>query len=190
METIKTYLHLPQLLLVVCTPCQSFSDAALQEGVTNAARGDKGIDIDEVLDPTLLRQLPCALVVSVPQQIVGEQAVQPLPAPGLVLDILDRVEGVELVEVGDAGGGLGVQAGLLGGVGRELALDAAHARDHGVHVAQDILLGRATRDGRRGRVLEQRLEGRRVLLDGEVGGPEVLSEELRGEPEEGLVLVS
>lgn len=69
------------------------------------------------------------------QQIVGQQAVQPLPAPGLVLDVFHRVESVELVEVGDAGGGLGVQTGLFCGVGRELALHAAHAGDHGVDVS-------------------------------------------------------
>lgn len=122
------------------------------------------------------------------EEVVGEQAVEAAAAPGLVLDVLGRVHGVELVEVDDAGGGLGVQALLLVRVRRQLAPDAAHAREHGVEVAQRILLRGAARGGARRGVLEQRLERRRVLFDGEVGGTEVFAEELVGEAEEWLVL--
>lgn len=88
----------------------------------------------------------------------------------------------------DAGGGLRVQALLLARVRRQLAPDAAHAREHGVEVAQRVLLRGAARGGARRGVLEQRLERRRVLFNGEVGGAKVFAEELVGEAEEGLVL--
>lgn len=115
------------------------------------------------------------------QQVVRQQAVQPAATPGLILDVLDRVHRVELVEVGDAGSRLQVQARLVVGAGGELALDAAHAGNHGVDVLEYVVLRCAARDGRRGRVLEQRLEGRRILFDDEVGGAEVFAEELVGE---------
>lgn len=152
------------------------------------AHADKGVHVDEVAEALLGGEVGGRLVEAVAQEVVGEQAVEALAAPGLVLDVLDGVDGVELVEVGDAGGRLEVQARLLLGVGGELALDAAHAREHGVEVLEHILLRGAARDGGRCRLLEQRLEGRCVLLDGEVRGSEVLSEELVGEAEQRLVL--
>jgi hypothetical protein len=92
------------------------------------------------------------------------------------------------VEVAGAGLCVVVEAGLVGGVGLELALHAAHAGEHGVEVAEDVVrLGEAG-DGDGGGILEERLHGRGVLLDGEVCGAEVLAEELVGEAEEGLVL--
>lgn len=122
------------------------------------------------------------------QQVVRQQAVKALPAPGLVFDVVDRGHGVELVQVGDASRSVSVKAGLVIGTSGELALNATHAGEHGVEAAEDILLGGAARDSGRGRVLEECLEGRGVLLDGEVGGAEVFAEELGGKAEEGLVL--
>lgn len=88
----------------------------------------------------------------------------------------------------DPGVSVVVQAGLVVRVGGELALDAAHAGDHGVEIPEDVVGRGAAGDGGGGRVLEEGLEGGGVLLDGEVGGAEVLAEELVGETEQGLVL--
>lgn len=182
------HLHLSKLLFVLGAPGQRLRDAATHKGLADAAHALERLHVDEGLHAALPGQLLGAGIVAVAEQVIREQAVEAAAAPGLVLDVLGRGDGVELVEVDDAGGGLGVQALLLAGVGGQLALHAAHAREHGVEVAQRVLLRGPARGGARGGVFEERLERRRVLFDGEVRGAEVFAEELVGKSEKRLVL--
>lgn len=185
---VLAHLHLSQFLFILGAPRQRLGDTPPQQRLADAAHALKRLEVDQGLHVALLGELLGGAVVAVAQEVVGEQAVEAAAAPGLVLDVLGGADGVEVVEVDDAGGRLGVQAGLLGGEGVELAADAAHAGEHGVEAAQGVVLGGAARGGGRGGVAEQRLEGRGVLFDGEVGGAKVFAEELVGEAEEGLVL--
>lgn len=86
------------------------------------------------------------------------------------------------------GADLAVQPGLLLFAALQLALDAAHAGDHGVEVTEDIVGAGATLQGRIGGVLELLLDEGALFLDDEMGGAKVLVEELVWEAEEGLVL--
>ena len=174
------YLHLPKFFFVLLTPGQSLNDAAAKQGEPDPTHILKRLDIHQLLHPSLLGQQPRALQKPLSQEVIRDEPIEPLPAPGLVLDVLVRVQAVHLVEVPDAGACLVVKPPFLVGVRGQLALHAAHAGDHGVEVAQDILLRGAAGHGGRGGLFEEGLEGRGVLLDGEVGGAEVFAEELVG----------
>lgn len=148
----------------------------------------KGLDVHQVRDAPLLGEGLGAVRVALAHQVVDEEAVEASPAPLLILDVLEGMHAAQLAEVLGARADLPVQACLLAGAGGELALDAANARDDAVEAAEDVIRGGAALEGGVGRVLEGLLDVGALLLDGEVGGAEVLVEELVGEPDEGLVL--
>lgn len=82
-----------------------------------------------------------------------------------------------------------VQSGLFFGICSKLSLHPSHSGDHGVDVAKDILLRGSAGDGCRRGVLEQRLECRSVLFDGEMSRSEVFAEQFVREAEKWLVLL-
>lgn len=96
----------------------------------------------------------------------------------------------QLAEVLGTRADLAVEAGLLAGAGGELALNAAHARNDAVEVAEHVVGCRTALERGVGRVLEGLLDEGALLLNGEVCGAEVLVQKLVGEPDEGLILRS
>lgn len=96
---------------------------------------------------------------------------------------------VQLGEVGDASLRLVKESVLLVGEGVELALDAAHLGNHGVEVLQDLVRGCAAVNRGSCRFLQEGLDGGAVLLDGEVGGAEVVSQDFVWQSKKGLVLL-
>lgn len=110
-----------------------------------------------------------------PQQVIRQQPIQPLPAPSLVLDIFYAVHRIQLIQVLYPRRSLGVQPAFFIGVGTEFALHATHAADHGVEVLEHILLRGPAGDGWGRGVFEECFERRGVLFDGEVRSSEVFA---------------
>lgn len=171
----RAHLHLSKLLLVLRTPSQRLSNTRIQQRLPNPAHANKRIDIHQVLHVLFARQLLRTIVVPMPQQVIRQQPIQPLPAPSLILDVFYTVHCVQLIQVLYPRCGLGVQPAFLVGVGAQLALHATHAADHGVEVLEHILLRGPAGDGCGRGVAEERFECRGVLFDGEVGCSEVFA---------------
>ena len=177
----EAYVHLPQLLLVVAAPGQSLDDATGAQALLDAAHGDKGLDVDEVAHVLVVGEGRGAGVVAAAQQVVDEQAVEAAAAPRLVADVVEGAHAGQLGQVGQPRVHLPVQAGLFVGRRLQLALHAAQASHHGVDAAERIVGpgggggGWPAPEGAVSCFPQQVADGRAVLLDGEVGGAEVLA---------------
>lgn len=143
----QTHLHLSKLLLVLRTPTQRLSNTPIQQRLSDPAHANKRIDIHQILHILLARQLLCTIIVPMPQQVIRQQPIQPLPAPSLVLDIFYAVHRIQLIQVLYPRRSLGMQPAFFIGVGTEFALHATHAADHGVEVLEHILLRGPAGDG-------------------------------------------
>lgn len=186
----NTHIDLPELLLRVPggAPGQGLGDAPGEQALADAAHLLEGLDVDEELDAALAGEVAGAGTVAAAQQVVDEEAVEARAAPDLVLDVVDAVHGAELGEVAGAGLLVPLEAVLLPGEGAQLALDAAHARQHRVQAPQHVRLPRPPVHRRRRRLPERVLDVRPLLLDLEVRRPEVLPQELEREAQERFVL--
>lgn len=183
-----TDIHLPKLLLVLRTPVQCVLDIPVEQALPHPVHLLKRVDIHQVPDALVLGKGPRALAVALPHEVVDQQPVEPLPRPVLVLDVLEGMHVAQVRQVLNSGADLAVQPGLLLVAALQLPLDAAHAGDHGVEVPEDVIGAGATLQGGIGGVLELLLDECALFLDDEVGGAEVLVEELVWEAEKGLVL--
>lgn len=91
-----TYIHLPQFLLVLCTPVQRVLDIPVEQALSHAVHLLERVDIDQVADALVLSKSPRALAIALPHEVVHQQPVEPLPRPVLVLDVF---KGVHVAQV-------------------------------------------------------------------------------------------
>lgn len=177
----ETYIHLPELFLVLLAPGKSLDNAAISQSILNLAHLNEYLNVDEVFNLFLVCESTGAVVVAVTEEIVHEQPIESLAAPGLILDVVVAMHSVELAKMGDTSGGLVIEACLFVGVSGKLAFDTSHFRYHGVEVLENIFLGGAAIDGGGSGLLEKRFDRCAVLLDGKVGCSEVVAHEFIGE---------
>lgn len=105
-RTYVTHIHFPQLFLGIAsrTPCQGFRHASITQARADPSHLLKRLNVNELLDPAVAGQHTGALAVALAQQVVDEHALQAGAAPGLVLDVVEALHGVDLGEVLYAGG--------------------------------------------------------------------------------------
>lgn len=183
-----THIHLSQLLLVLGTPVERLLDVPVEQALSHPVHLLERVDVHQVADALVLSKGPRALAIALPHEVVDQQPVEPLPRPVLVLDVLEGVHVSQVRQVLNPGADLAIQPGLLLFTAFQLPLNAAHAGDHGVEVAEDIVGAGATLEGSIGGVLELLLDEGALFLDDEMGRAKVLVEELVWEAQEGLVL--
>lgn len=106
---VLTYIHLPQLLLVLRTPVQRVLYIPVEQALSHPVHLLKRVDVHQVPDALVFSKSPRALAVALPHEVVDQQPVEPLPRPVLVLDVLEGVHVAQVRQVLNPGSDLAVK---------------------------------------------------------------------------------